>query len=218
MAFKPAPKRQPVHTYSVKMKPLLWEKLPEDKLKGTIWKSSREKEISVVLKNTGVWDQLEEMFSAEQKRKNASQSSLLSKKLAGNIPVKELSVIDAKRAYNISNSADRLFALTFVVDIILSRIKLSFQDMRQAIVLMDDQRLSVAFVKQFLNFVPTAEDIGLLLPFKEEPPGNLAKPDMFLLEMMQVERYETRLKAMIFRSSFEERLRDFGSVSLDYPK
>ncbi len=89
---------------------------------------------------------------------------------------------------------------------------MTFEDIRTAINELDDQRISISFVQQLLNFVPTPEEIALLLPYKNTPNINLTKPDRFMLQMLNVERYETRLKAMMLRTHFDERIQEISSV------
>ena len=102
------------------------------------------------------------------------------------------------------------------VDIILTRCKLSYDDLRDAIMQLDEERLPISVVEQFLNFIPTPEEVGWLLPFTNgKERETLARPDRFLLEMMLIERCEGRLKAMQFRQAFEERLFDLNRVYMN---
>jgi hypothetical protein len=105
-----------------------------------------------------------------------------------------------------------LFDLT--LDIFLSRVKTNFVSLRQAILSVDETVVTPQLVKQLLKFAPTSEEIGLLAAFKTSPPENLARPDRFLLEMMQIERFEQRLKAIDFKQTYDERMRDLKHVSI----
>jgi hypothetical protein len=106
---------------------------------------------------------------------------------------KEISVLDSKRAYNIN--------------IMLGRLKVSFGDIRRAILQLDFNVMTRQLITQFLKYVPTAEEIGQLSQYKDNP-SELTRADRFLVEMLKVDRYEHRLKAMDFYVRFEERLAD----------
>jgi hypothetical protein len=108
--------RKAVHTPKIKLKPLQWQKLK--KIDGSIWRSvtdQAERNIAQKLKDVGVWNDLENLFpfamesSASIKGlvKAGGESSMSlatrnSDQLSAN--QKEISVIDAKKAYNLSTS------------------------------------------------------------------------------------------------------------------
>ena len=95
-----------------------------------------------------------------------------------------------------------------MVAILLSRVKIEFGALRQAILGVNEAVVTPQLVKQLLKFVPTAEEVGALASYRSDPPANLARTDRFLLEMLKIERYEARLKALEFKQCFSERLGD----------
>uniref|UniRef100_A0A8C5G0X2 Disheveled-associated activator of morphogenesis 1 n=1 Tax=Gouania willdenowi TaxID=441366 RepID=A0A8C5G0X2_GOUWI len=112
--------------------------------------------------------------------------SLTSKK------VKELSVIDGRRAQN--------------CNILLSRLKLSNEEMKRAILTMDEQEdLPKDMLEQLLKFVPEKSDVDLLEEHKHEL-DRMAKPDRFLYEMSRINHYQQRLQALYFKKKFAERI------------
>uniref|UniRef100_A0A8D0XIV4 Disheveled-associated activator of morphogenesis 2 n=1 Tax=Sus scrofa TaxID=9823 RepID=A0A8D0XIV4_PIG len=106
--------------------------------------------------------------------------------------VKELSVIDGRRAQNCI--------------ILLSKLKLSNEEIRQAVLKMDEQEdLAKDMLEQLLKFVPEKSDIDLLEEHKHEIE-RMARADRFLYEMSRIDHYQQRLQALFFKKKFQERL------------
>uniref|UniRef100_A0A4W6D161 Dishevelled associated activator of morphogenesis 1b n=1 Tax=Lates calcarifer TaxID=8187 RepID=A0A4W6D161_LATCA len=118
--------------------------------------------------------------------KEAEDDTLSSKK------VKELSVIDGRRAQN--------------CNILLSRLKLSNEEIKRAILTMDEQEdLPKDMLEQLLKFVPEKSDVDLLEEHKHEL-DRMAKPDRFLYEMSRINHYQQRLQSLYFKKKFAERI------------
>ncbi|XP_070442124.1 disheveled-associated activator of morphogenesis 2 isoform X1 [Equus przewalskii] len=106
--------------------------------------------------------------------------------------VKELSVIDGRRAQNCI--------------ILLSKLKLSNEEIRQAILKMDEQEdLAKDMLEQLLKFIPEKSDIDLLEEHKHEIE-RMARADRFLYDMSRIDHYQQRLQALFFKKKFQERL------------
>ncbi|KFO85170.1 Disheveled-associated activator of morphogenesis 1, partial [Buceros rhinoceros silvestris] len=106
--------------------------------------------------------------------------------------VKELSVIDGRRAQN--------------CNILLSRLKLSNEEIKRAILTMDEQEdLPKDMLEQLLKFVPEKSDIDLLEEHKHEL-DRMAKADRFLFEMSRINHYQQRLQSLYFKKKFAERV------------
>uniref|UniRef100_A0A8C6JBC0 Uncharacterized protein n=1 Tax=Melopsittacus undulatus TaxID=13146 RepID=A0A8C6JBC0_MELUD len=106
--------------------------------------------------------------------------------------VKELSVIDGRRAQNCV--------------ILLSKLKLTNEEIRQAILKMDEQEdLAKDMLEQLLKFVPEKSDTDLLEEHKHEIE-RMARADRFLFEMSRIDHYQQRLQALFFKKKFPERL------------
>uniref|UniRef100_A0A8C6R1Q8 Dishevelled associated activator of morphogenesis 2 n=1 Tax=Nannospalax galili TaxID=1026970 RepID=A0A8C6R1Q8_NANGA len=99
--------------------------------------------------------------------------------------VKELSVIDGRKIQNCI--------------ILLSKLKLSNEEIRQAILRMDEQE------DLLLKFIPEKSDIDLLEEHKHEIE-RMARADRFLYEMSRINHYQQRLQALFFKKKFQERL------------
>ncbi|NWW87695.1 DAAM2 protein, partial [Rhynochetos jubatus] len=201
---------QPSHP----LKSFNWAKLSEERIHGTIWNEIDDLKAFKVLD----LEDFEKMFSAYQRHQVGVNSftplvlgekhntdcfpSLLNymQKEMGSTEdlylstrkVKELSVIDGRRAQNCV--------------ILLSKLKLSNEEIRQAILKMDEQEdLAKDMLEQLLKFVPEKSDTDLLEEHKHEIE-RMARADRFLFEMSRIDHYQQRLQALFFKKKFPERL------------
>uniref|UniRef100_A0A8C9TMZ9 Dishevelled associated activator of morphosis 1 n=1 Tax=Scleropages formosus TaxID=113540 RepID=A0A8C9TMZ9_SCLFO len=155
----------------------------QNKLEGTVWAEVDDQKVFKVLD----LDDIEKTFSAYQRQqKEAEEDPVYSKKM------KELSVIDGRRAQN--------------CNILLSRLKLSNEEIKRAILTMDEQEdLPKDMLEQMLKFVPEKSDVDLLEEHKHEL-DRMAKADRFLFEMSRIKHYQQRLQALYFKKKFMERI------------
>uniref|UniRef100_UPI0037E79327 disheveled-associated activator of morphogenesis 1 n=1 Tax=Semicossyphus pulcher TaxID=241346 RepID=UPI0037E79327 len=164
------------------LKSFNWSKLPENKVEGTVWKDIDDLKVFKVLD----LEELQRIFSAYQKPQKDAEDDSFAKK------VKELSVIDGRRAQN--------------CNILLSRLKLSNEEIRHAIQTMDEQEdLPKDMLEQLLKFVPEKSDIELLEEHKHEL-DRMAKADRFLYDMSSINHYQQRLQSLYFKKKFAERV------------
>ncbi|XP_056150362.1 disheveled-associated activator of morphogenesis 1-like isoform X1 [Lampris incognitus] len=189
----PAMKKKNIPQPSNPLKSFNWSKLAENKLDGTVWMDVDDSKVFKILD----LEDIEKTFSAYQrqqdffmvnnsKQKETDDDSLSSKK------VKELSVIDGRRAQN--------------CNILLSRLKLSNEEMKRAILTMDEQEdLPKDMLEQMLKFVPEKSDVDLLEEHKHEL-DRMAKADRFLYEMSRINHYQQRLQSLYFKKKFAERI------------
>lgn len=173
---------QPSHP----LKSFNWVKLNEERVSGTVWNEIDDMKVFRILD----LEDFEKMFSAYQRHQKELGSTediyLASRK------VKELSVIDGRRAQNCI--------------ILLSKLKLSNEEIRQAILRMDEQEdLAKDMLEQLLKFIPEKSDLDLLEEHKHEI-GRMARADRFLFEMSRIDHYQQRLQALFFKKKFQERL------------
>ncbi|KFQ54394.1 Disheveled-associated activator of morphogenesis 2, partial [Nestor notabilis] len=217
---------QPSHP----LKSFNWAKLSEERIHGTIWNEIDDLKAFKVLD----LEDFEKMFSAYQRHQVRVNSSTAYLKISGHdtmdimeryfllavkrnsdcFPsllnfmqkemgstedlylstrkVKELSVIDGRRAQNCV--------------ILLSKLKLTNEEIRQAILKMDEQEdLAKDMLEQLLKFVPEKSDTDLLEEHKHEIE-RMARADRFLFEMSRIDHYQQRLQALFFKKKFPERL------------
>ncbi|KAM9355334.1 disheveled-associated activator of morphogenesis 1-like [Pholidichthys leucotaenia] len=167
------------------LKSFNWSKIPENKIEGTIWKNIDDLNAFKVLD----LEEFQRTFSAYQKlQKDTEDDRIVAKK------VKELSVIDGRRAQN--------------CNILLSRLKLTNEEIRQAVLTMDEQEdLPKDMLEQLLKFVPEKSDTELLEEHKHEL-DRMAKADRFLYDMSRIDHYQQRLQSLCFKKKFAERVAD----------
>ncbi|XP_038636152.1 disheveled-associated activator of morphogenesis 1-like isoform X1 [Scyliorhinus canicula] len=178
------------------LKSFNWSKLQENKLAETIWTEIDDLNVFKVLdledieKTFSAYQRQQDFFlsnHSKQKETEANEDSFNSTK-----KVKELSVIDGRRAQN--------------CNILLSRLKLSNEEIKRAILTMDEQEdLPKDMLEQLLKFVPEKSDVDLLEEHKHEIE-RMAKADRFLYEMSRIPHYQQRLKSLYFKKKFAERI------------
>ncbi|KFO20435.1 Disheveled-associated activator of morphogenesis 1 [Fukomys damarensis] len=168
------------------LKSFNWSKLPENKLDGTVWSDIDDAKVFKILD----LEDLERTFSAYQRQQK--EADAVDDTLSSKLKVKELSVIDGRRAQN--------------CNILLSRLKLSNDEIKRAILTMDEQEdLPKDMLEQLLKFVPEKGDIDLLEEHKHEL-DRMAKADRFLFEMSRINHYQQRLQSLYFKKKFAERV------------
>ncbi|XP_078503454.1 disheveled-associated activator of morphogenesis 2 isoform X1 [Lissotriton helveticus] len=180
-------RKKPIPQPSHPLKSFNWSKLNEDRIDGTIWNEIDDIRAFKVLD----LDDFEKMFSAYQRHQKEMMGSTEDLYLSTR-KVKELSVIDGRRAQNCV--------------ILLSKLKLSNEEIKRAILEMDEQEdLAKDMLEQLLKFVPEKSDIDLLEEHKHEI-DRMARADRFLYEMSRIDHYQNRLQALFFKKKFPERL------------
>uniref|UniRef100_A0A672YTB9 Disheveled-associated activator of morphogenesis 1-like n=1 Tax=Sphaeramia orbicularis TaxID=375764 RepID=A0A672YTB9_9TELE len=159
------------------------QQLSSNKVDGTIWAEIDDLKVFKILD----LDDFQKTFSAYQRpQKDPEDDQSLVKK------VKELSVIDGRRAQN--------------CNILLSRLKLTNEEIRHAILTMDEHEdLPKDMLEQLLKFVPEKSDIELLEEHQHELE-RMAKADRFLYDMSRINHYHQRLQSLYFKKKFAERL------------
>ncbi|XP_020855058.1 disheveled-associated activator of morphogenesis 2 isoform X1 [Phascolarctos cinereus] len=183
---------QPSHP----LKSFNWIKLNEERISDTVWNEIDDLQVFQVLD----LEDLEKMFSAYQRHQDLLTNPPFKQKEMGSTEdlylttrkVKELSVIDGRRAQNCI--------------ILLSKLKLSNEEIRRAVLKMDEEEdLAKDMLEQLLKFIPEKSDIDLLEEHKHEI-DRMARADRFLYEMSRIDHYQQRLQALFFKKKFQERL------------
>ncbi|XP_069494990.1 disheveled-associated activator of morphogenesis 1 isoform X1 [Ambystoma mexicanum] len=177
------------------LKSFNWAKLPENKLEGTLWTDIDDAKVFKILD----LEDIERTFSAYQRQQDyflntskQKETDVTDDTLGSKHKVKELSVVDGRRAQN--------------CNILLSRLKLSNEEIKRAILTMDEQEdLPKDMLEQLLKFVPEKSDIDLLEEHKHEL-DRMAKADRFLFEMSRINHYQQRLQSLYFKKKFAERV------------
>ncbi|KAI2654205.1 Disheveled-associated activator of morphogenesis 1 [Labeo rohita] len=167
---------QPSNPLNIFIDYLQFISVSQNKLEGTVWLDLDDLK---VFKQLDLED-IEKTFSAYQRQQKESEDDTVTSK-----KVRELSVIDGRRAQN--------------CNILLSKLKLSNEEIKRAILTMDEQEdLPKDMLEQLLKFVPEKSDVDLLEEHKHELE-RMAKADRFLYEM-------SRLQSLYFKKKFTERI------------
>uniref|UniRef100_A0A8C1HVC7 Dishevelled associated activator of morphogenesis 1a n=2 Tax=Cyprinus carpio TaxID=7962 RepID=A0A8C1HVC7_CYPCA len=157
--------------------------MSNNKLEGTVWLDLDDIR---VFKQLDLED-IEKTFSAYQRQQKESEDDTVTSK-----KVRELSVVDGRRAQN--------------CNILLTKLKLSNEEIKRAILTMDEQEdLPKDMLEQLLKFVPEKSDVDLLEEHKHELE-RMAKADRFLYEMSRINHYQQRLQSLYFKKKFAERI------------
>jgi hypothetical protein len=139
-----------------KVRQVNWTKIDATNLAPTFWNSITDDE---VLQKQLDWEELESNFSIQvTKAKDKAQVDA----------PKTISLLDSKKSYNIS--------------IMISRIKMSFPDVRKAILNMSEELLPESLLKQLLQYVPTTEETALLMENLDNY-DILGAPEQFYVEV-----------------------------------
>uniref|UniRef100_A0A8C2FWL2 Dishevelled associated activator of morphogenesis 2 n=1 Tax=Cyprinus carpio TaxID=7962 RepID=A0A8C2FWL2_CYPCA len=187
-----------LHTKSIPqpsqpLKSFNWSKLGENKITGTIWFEIDDRRAFKVLDLKDI----EKMFSAYQRQQVCNneiikETGSMDDLYLSSRKVKELSVIDGRRAQNCV--------------ILLSKLKMSNEEIKRAILEMDErEELAKDMLEQLLKFVPEKSDVDLLEEHKHELE-RMARADRFLFEMSRIDHYQQRLQSLFFKKKFAERL------------
>lgn len=171
---------------AVKLKQLQWEKLSNNKIPSTMWRelASNDEQTVDVFVEKGIFSQIEQDFAVKEFK---PKSKAVKDEEAEPVEDK-IKLLDAKKSHN--------------MNIMLGSFKkYSFKQLYMAIITCNESILTENMVKQFLNYVPTAEEIGLLESYDGDF-DKLARPEQFLTEMNKIYRYEARLNSICFRFGF----------------
>ncbi|KAF9359313.1 hypothetical protein BGX26_012598 [Mortierella sp. AD094] len=161
------------------MKQLFWNKLPTGTITQTVWK-----DICDPSSDLGTIDldyaEIDELFCKNQ-TVSANVAATAEKK-------KAVSLFSVSRANNIA--------------IMLSRIKLTYPEIRVALMEISDEKLTIENLKAIKQYVPTSDEIELVKEYDGdfESLGNAEK---FYREIMDIPRLSERVSSMVFRRRLE---------------
>ncbi|KAJ3008172.1 hypothetical protein HKX48_008726 [Thoreauomyces humboldtii] len=187
-AVPAGPPAKPTNMASKPLKSFNWTKIPNVKVKDTVWGKLDDNEIHAMLKDDE-YKEFEDLFAARDAKPSKTDSN---GGLAGShesIAVKEIAFLDPKRSQG--------------CNIVLKAIKLDAQTIKRAINKVDTQVLNRDALTELLKFIPQEEELRML----QEHAGQvdqLASAERFLYEVSEISLYEPKLRAMFFKTSFPE--------------
>lgn len=176
-AHKKVPKpSQPLKSFN-------WSKLPESKIKGTVWTDIDDQKVFAVMD----FEDFDRMFSAYQRKEKEGKDTTDSVSRP-----KELSLIDSRRAQNCG--------------ILLTKLKMTDEEITRAILSVDENdELSKDMIEQLLKYVPTSDEKNLLNAHNKNVE-QFARADRFIYDMSRIVHYEQRLKSLFTKKRFPERM------------
>ncbi|XP_016139635.1 delphilin-like isoform X2 [Sinocyclocheilus grahami] len=99
-------------------------------------------------------------------------------------------ILSYKKAYNAS--------------ILIAHLKLSPKELREILMTMSTERLEPAHIKQLLLYAPDDEEVKRFQHYDQDP-AKLSEPDKFVLQMLLVPEYKTRLRCLLFKTTVQEK-------------
>ncbi|KAG0314255.1 hypothetical protein BGZ99_008272 [Dissophora globulifera] len=160
------------------MKQLFWNKLPTGTITQTVWRYICDPSSDLETIELD-YAEIDELFCKNQVVANVAANA--EKK-------KTVSLFSVNRANNIA--------------IMLSRIKLSYPEIRIALMEIMDDKLSIENLKAIKQYVPTGDEIELIKEYDGDI-STLGNAEKFYREIMDIPRLSERVSAMIFRRRLE---------------
>ena len=136
-------------------------------------------------------DSLKGLFSQDPKRKpeRRSDPAKPSGRTAGKGKNAFVTLLDLKRGSNI--------------EIMLSQIKASLDDIAAAVQTIDDEVLDAESVQSMIRFLPTADELALVRSY-EGDEQRLGKAERYFRRLGTVNGFESKLRALAFKQGFTE--------------
>uniref|UniRef100_A0A3Q2DND5 Glutamate receptor, ionotropic, delta 2 (Grid2) interacting protein, a n=1 Tax=Cyprinodon variegatus TaxID=28743 RepID=A0A3Q2DND5_CYPVA len=175
----PRPSLSRMDSHHMSVKRLRWEQVENSE--GTIWGQLGETSDYEKLHDMVKYLDLELHFGTQKKPPQHLET--FKKKDV-------IEILSHKKAYNAS--------------ILIAHLKLSPGDLRQVLMNMAADRLEAAHIKQLLLYAPDAEEVKKYKDYREDP-SKLSEPDQFMLQMLSVPEYNTRLQSLLFKCSLQEK-------------
>eukprot|EP00761_Pharyngomonas_kirbyi_P012337 gb/GECH01012364.1/.p1 GENE.gb/GECH01012364.1/~~gb/GECH01012364.1/.p1 ORF type:complete len:1192 (+),score=313.46 gb/GECH01012364.1/:1-3576(+) len=170
----------PERTPEKPTKNIHWSKINQRLINNTIWikndiiKKTQDVEIDT--------DKLEDLFASSAPRKIKKNNNQEQQK------PKEVSYIDAKRKQNIS--------------ITVTSMKLSNEEIKDALLKMKEDVLTIDQLGFLYNLMPTKEEIDAIEGHSPNM-GPLSNADKFLLTMSEIRNPQNRIELWMFKRSFD---------------
>ena len=172
-----------------KLKPLVWQKVPKNRLKGTVWQDIKDSEGEGASEAEPSFDaaKFEALFAA--KPPPSKPAALTRQGASSALPI-SVALLDPKRSNNLS--------------IILARLKLPFDEIRKAVIDLDAEVLSHEAVGALQKCVPLQEEVELVTGAADT--STLGYAERFVLSVGTIPRLKARLECFAFKHRFNQQL------------
>ena len=175
------------------MKQIFWNKIPDYKVQSSIWKDIK---INAIDEDLVSYDEIEKLFAKNE----VSSTSTVVTEEAKKIPAMT-NLIELTRANNIGKGISNSVA------IMLARIKFSYAQIRDFLLEMDDEKLSVENLKSLKQYVPSDDEVALLKSF-EGDVEQLGTAEKYFKAVTAVPLLSVRLDCLIFMRRFESEVNE----------
>lgn len=166
----------------VKLKQFHWAKIPNKNIEGTVWHALDDERLELNFHD------IESLFCQHTaKKKDKEQVKEQSKKQ------EVVKLIEEKRSYNI--------------DLSLARFRIQPEQIRDAILAMDEQILNAERLPQVLKCAPTREECDTVRNY-EGDVSTLGNTEKFFLALSGIPNLSDRLILWSFKLSFDDNFRD----------
>uniref|UniRef100_A0A3B4Z682 Grid2 interacting protein n=1 Tax=Seriola lalandi dorsalis TaxID=1841481 RepID=A0A3B4Z682_SERLL len=171
----PRPSLSRMDSNHMSVKRLRWEQVENSE--GTIWGQLGANSDYDKLHDMVKYLDLELHFGTQKSSKTFKKKDVIE-------------ILSHKKAYNAS--------------ILIAHLKLSPGELRQVLMNMATDRLEPSHIKQLLLYAPDAEEVKKYEEYRQDP-SKLSEPDQFVLQMLSVPEYKTRLQSLLFKCSLQEK-------------
>ncbi|XP_053389051.1 delphilin-like isoform X2 [Mercenaria mercenaria] len=172
----PVPGTSSPEKSGMNVKRINWEKLDQQKVENTVWEQIGE---ATDLQDVVRYLELEQYFSTKSPRQKLPEKK------------SKICILNPKKSYNIS--------------ILLGHLRLTLSEVRHALYMLDEEVLTPELLRQLLAFAPNKEEMEQLDSYNGDIE-ELSASDRFTYEMSRVPGYEQRLKALVFKGNFQEKI------------
>uniref|UniRef100_A0A4W3H817 Diaphanous related formin 2 n=1 Tax=Callorhinchus milii TaxID=7868 RepID=A0A4W3H817_CALMI len=173
---------------AVTMKRVNWSKIvPQDMTEKCFWIKIKEENFE----STDLFSKLMLSFATQTKVNKDEVQNEEKKPSTAKKKVKELKILDAKTAQNLS--------------IFLGSYRMSYEEIKNVILEVDEKKLSESIIQNLVRYLPEHKELSTLSQFKDEY-DDLCEPEQFGVVMSTVKLLRPRLNSILFKLQFEEYL------------